>query len=470
MAPRPDPEVRARLASLPKVDRVLDVAALAEHRAGRALKLRAVQERLGALREALLRGESSDAPPTAEALAIQVVAELDAILRPRPRAVLNATGIVLHTNLGRAPMGGAVVDAIVEAAGACDLELDLDSGARGSRFAHLRPLLAAVVGAEDVHVVGNGAAALLLACTALGAPGGVVLSRGQMIEIGDSFRVAEMAAAGGARIWEVGATNRTHRRDYARALDGALPGQPAPASAILWAHRSNFRQEGFVCEVALGELAQLARERGVPLIADLGSGSLGAGVPGDEPTITAYLEAGVDVVSCSGDKLFGGPQAGILAGRGALIERLRRHPMARALRPGKLTVAALHATIAAHACDDAATQLGLHRLVAQTPAQLRERAEAITRALAWPAAAIRPTAAAIGGGSLPGETIEGLAVALPRGFGRGSASAQARALRRGVRGAPPVIGRIVDDELLLDLRSLPPESDAALLDALRRLA
>jgi L-seryl-tRNA(Ser) seleniumtransferase len=450
---------------------VLAAEALAEHRAGRSLKLRTVQRALSELREALLSGDSgaSSEPPTAEELASRIAAELDALLRPRPRRVLNATGVVLHTNLGRAPMGGAVVDAIVGAAGTCDLEIDLDSGARGSRYAHLRPLLAGVVGAEDVHVVGNGAAALLIACTALGRPGGVVLSRGQMIEIGDGFRVAAMAAAGGARIWEVGATNRTHTRDYAEALDGALPGMKGPASAILWAHRSNFRQEGFVLEVELGALAELAHARGVPLIADLGSGSLGDGIPGDEPTIAQYLEAGADVVSCSGDKLFGGPQAGILAGRTDLIARLRRHPMARALRPGKLTIAALHATIAAHACDAASTELGLHRLLAQTPAELRARAEAIAGALGWPTSCVRATAAAIGGGSLPGETIDGLAVALPVGFGGRSASAQARALRGGLGDAPPVFGRTVGDELLLDLRSLSPEEDAALVDALRRL-
>ncbi len=459
---------REALSKLPKVDRVLGAAALAGHPVLRSIQRQKVQEALAELRAQLLAGEKGEAEasievPTAEALASTIARRLDALIEPRPRRALNATGVVLHTNLGRAPMSGEVTQAIAAAAGACDLEVDLATGLRGSRYAHLRPLLAAVVGAEDVHVVGNGAAALLLACTALGGPGGVALSRGQMIEIGDGFRVAEMAAAGGAAIWAVGSTNRTHAEDYRRALAGELPGMSGPASAILWAHLSNFRQEGFVAEVELAELAKLAAEHGVPLIADLGSGSLGAGIPGVEPTIAEYLEAGVDVVTCSGDKLFGGPQAGILAGRAALVDRLRRHPMARALRPGKLTVAGLQATAAAHARGDAARSLGLHRLLAATPEMLRGRARSLAQALGWPEEVLRTTVATIGGGSLPGATIEGVALAVPGG----AASRRAAILRRL---DPPIIGRIVDGELLIDLRSLPPEDDAALLAGLRALA
>ncbi|MCB9700751.1 MAG: L-seryl-tRNA(Sec) selenium transferase [Myxococcales bacterium] len=451
----------ALLSALPKVDRVLEAGPLADHRAARALKRRLVQEAVEGLRRRLLAGESVT-PPSAEALAREVAARLDALLLPRPRRVLNGTGVVLHTNLGRAPLAGAVVDAMVAAAGACDLEIDLESGQRGSRFAHLRPLLAAVVGAEDVHVVNNGAAALLLATSALGLPGGVALSRGQMIEIGDSFRVAEMAAAAGARVWEVGSTNRTHLADYRRALGGELAGMSAPVSALLWAHRSNFRQEGFVAEVELAELAALARSRGVPLIADLGSGSLGVGIPGDEPTIAAYLADGVDLVTCSGDKLFGGPQAGIIAGRAELVARLRRHPMARALRPDKVTLAALHATIAAHACEGTPA-LALHALLGASVDDLRGRARAIVDALAWPATAIRSTVATIGGGSLPGDTLPGVAIAVPGG-------SPARLARRLRLGDPPVVGRVVDDTLLVDLRALPASDDDDLIAALRALA
>ncbi|MEZ4448224.1 MAG: L-seryl-tRNA(Sec) selenium transferase [Nannocystaceae bacterium] len=454
---------QALLAGLPRVDRLLDAPALAALPIRRALKRQLVHTALGELREALLAGRRSVVPGVDE-VAEEVARRLDALLRPRPRPVLNATGVVLHTNLGRAPMDGAVVDAITRAAGACDLELDLASGARGSRFAHLRPLLAALLGAEDVHVVGNGAAALLLACTALAGAGGIALSRGQMVEIGDGFRVAAMAAAGGARLVEVGSTNRTHLADYAAALDPDPSDLSSrPASAFLWVHRANFRQEGFVRDVELAELCALARGRGVPVIADLGSGSLGEGVPGDEPTIAAALAAGADVITCSGDKLFGGPQAGLLAGRAATIERLRRHPMARALRPGKLTIAALHATAAAHA-REGAPDLPLHRLLAADAASLRARAEALVAALGWPAEAIARGDATIGGGALPGEVIPGVALVVP---GRGaSASALARRLRAG---DPPVLGRIHDDRLLLDLRSLPAEDDDALLAALRGL-
>ncbi len=428
-----------------------------------------VQEALAELRRALLADDEQlsggGQVPSCGQLAKTIAARLDGLLEVRPRRALNATGVVLHTNLGRAPMGAAVVDAVISAAGACDLEFDLESGQRGSRYAHLCPLLALVVGAEDVHVVGNGAAALLLACTAFGLRGGVVLSRGQMIEIGDGFRVAEMAAAGGASIWPVGSTNRTHIGDYRRALTGELPGMSGPASALLWAHRSNFRQHGFVSEVGLLELSELAAEFAVPLIADLGSGSMGDGIPATpeaEPTIEEYLGAGVDVVTCSGDKLFGGPQAGILAGRAGFIERLRRQPMARALRPGKLTVAALHATAVAHAKGQAVETLALHRLLAATPEDLRDRALMIADALGWPKGQVRSTAATVGGGSLPGMTIEGVALAVPGG----AASRQAVMLRRG---APPVLGRIIDGELLIDLRSLPEEDDAALITALARL-
>ena len=453
------------MSKLPKVDSVLATEVLVSCSGSRRIKRRMVQEALAELRNALLAGDPDVRVPSAEQLATTIALRLGSLLEVRPRRALNATGVVLHTNLGRAPMGASVVDAVVGAAGACDLEFDLTTGLRGSRYAHLRPLLALVVGAEDVHVVGNGAAALLLACTAFGLRGGGGLSRGQMIEIGDGFRVAEMAAAGGATIWPVGSTNRTHLDDYRRALTGELPGMSGPASARLWAHRSNFRQQGFVCDVGLRQLAELAAEFAVPLIADLGSGSLGSGIPAGpeaEPTIEEYLAAGVDVVTCSGDKLFGGPQAGILAGGARLIECLRRQPMARALRPGKLTIAALHATAVVHAKGQAAQTLALHRLLAATSEELRARALQIADALSWPKEQVRSTAAAIGGGSLPGMTIEGVALAVP---GR-SASRQAAALRRGV---PPVLGRIVDGELLIDLRSLPEEDDALLIAALARL-
>lgn len=327
----------------------------------------------------------------------------------------------------------------------------------------VRPLLRTVLGAEDAHVVNNNAAALLLACTVLGMPGGVILSRGQMVEIGDGFRVATMAGAGGCPVVAVGSTNRTHRRDYEQALSGAgVDGSGAPASALLWVHQSNFVQQGYVKEVSLRELSEVARAHGVPLIADLGSGSLGAGLPQTEPTIMDYLEQGADLVLASGDKLLGGPQAGIIAGRASLVERCRRHPMARALRPDKTSLAALHATLVAHA-QDGVPDLPFHQMATRDPEQLRVRAEAIRTAVGWGPEAIVQARAAIGGGSLPGDTVPSVALKVPTD----RPSRMARQLRLG---EPPIVGHIEDDQLLLDLRTVDAADDARLIERLAALA
>jgi len=438
---------------LPRVDRILDHPALASSPALRAIQKRYVHEALADLRRRALAGEISEAPE-AEAIAREVASRLEQVMTPRPRALINATGVLLHTNLGRAPLSREAVAAMTAAAGTCELEFEVESGRRGSRLTWLRPLLAALLGAEDVHVVNNGAAALLLACTAVGRPGGVVLSRGQMVEIGDGFRVAEMAAAGGAALWEVGSTNRTHLADYAAGLAGELPGQSGPAAAILWVHLSNFSQAGFVHQPTLAELAALGRERGAPLLADLGSGSL---IPGDEPTVQEYLSQGADLVTCSGDKLLGGPQAGIVAGSTALVERCRRHPLARALRPDKTTVAALHATAIAYASGRADT-LPLRRMIGWSEDQLRARAVALANRLGWPSGQVRASAATVGGGSLPGDVMGSVALAVPTD----DPAATAAALRR-----VGVVGRVHAGELLLDLRTVAPEEEEALAAAVR---
>jgi L-seryl-tRNA(Ser) seleniumtransferase len=441
------------LSRLPKVDRVLEQPLVRDLPWTAALKKRAVTEELDDLRAKIRAGESVEVPD-AEGIAWLACDTLAAWTGARPRRVINATGVVLHTNIGRAPLSAAAVQAMANAAGTCDLEIDLDSGARGSRFVHLRPFCAALLDAPDVHVVNNGAAALLLACTALATEGGVAISRGQMVEIGDGFRVAAMAAAGGARLFEVGSTNRTHFDDYVAALD-------AGASALLWVHLSNFDQSGFVHQVGLEQLAGLARERGVTLIADLGSGSLGAGLPAREPTIRDYLGQGADLVTCSGDKLLGGPQAGLMAGNAEAIQRCRRHPMARALRPDKTTLAALHATLAEHA-REGVPRLPVHAMVGADTRALRERAHAILDALGWARDRVRETTATIGGGSLPGDTLASIGIAVPAD----KPNDAARALRMGEL---PVIGRVHEDELLLDLRTVAPEDDEALTAALRAL-
>lgn len=448
------------LSRLPKVDRVLDHPALADSRWRRPILRRFVADTIADARASLLADPSAPVPDL-DAVAEQVrdrVVDLDG---PHPRRVLNATGVLLHTNLGRAPLSSAVEAAVAQAARYCDLELDLASGKRGSRMAALRPVLAALFEAEDIHVVNNGAAGLLLACTALGDPGGVVLSRGQHVEIGDSFRIADMAAAGGVPLHAVGSTNRTHLRDYEAAIDSAIE-RTGHGPALLWAHLSNFTQQGFVADVSLAKLGALAKARGVALIADLGSGSLGRGLPPGEPTATQYLEQGATVVSFSGDKLLGGPQAGILAGTREAIARCRRHPLARAMRPGKLAVAALHATAVAHARTGVGPELPLHRAIAISVESLEARGRALCAALGWPASCVRPNQATIGGGSLPGETLPSVALVPPAT----RAQSAADALRRG---APPMVGRVRDGLLWLDLRSLADVDDDELLACLRQL-
>lgn len=460
---------QALLAQLPRVDSLLEHVDLAQSPWRRTLVRAAVREVLDRERARRLASSAASASP-ALVDETQWVQACLALLRqwttPGPRPVINATGVLLHTNLGRAPLSDAASRAMVDAAGACDLEFDLESGRRGSRFDALRPLLRVTCEAEDAHVVTNGAAALLLACTALGRRTtgdtqreGVVLCRAQMVEIGDGFRIATMAAAGGVPVVEVGATNRSHLRDYEAALD---PAQGGRAAAILWAHASNFEQSGFVKQPSLEALASLAQRFEVPLIADLGSGSLGGELPEAEPTIQAYLRAGADLVTCSGDKLLGGPQAGIMAGRADLVHACRRFAMARALRPGKATLAALHATLVAHV-REGPTELPLHAMLRRSIETLRERGQSILRKLDG-AVQLRESTATIGGGALPGDARESLAVVVPARAGR-SAAQLAAALRRAV---PPVVGRIEDDALWLDLRSVDPAQDDALAQALGR--
>ncbi|MCH9681620.1 MAG: L-seryl-tRNA(Sec) selenium transferase [Deltaproteobacteria bacterium] len=455
-------ELAAVLSRLPKVDQVLADPVLADSGWRRTVIKRLVGKALTALRDRVRAGDQPQIPD-ATGLAASVRATLDDWSRPRPRPVVNATGVLLHTNLGRAVLSAAARKAMTDAAGPCDLEVELDSGRRGSRFTALQPLLRTVMQTEDAHVVNNNAAALLLACTVLGPPGGVVLSLGQMVEIGDGFRVTTMAGAGGCKVVGVGSTNRTHPKDYEAALRGEAPGcDGTAASAILWAHRSNFEQTGFVREVELPALAQLARTHQVPLIADLGSGSLGGNLPDTEPTIIEYLEQGADLVLCSGDKLMGGPQSGIIAGRADLVHRCRRHPMARALRPDKTTLAALHATVAAHA-REGRRGLPLYEQFGASIDELRARAEAIAETMEWSAAtSIVESRATIGGGSLPGDTVPSIALRVPSV----RPSRDARRLRTG---EPAVVGRIEGDALLLDLRTIDPGQDEALVVALRAL-
>ncbi|NPC41815.1 L-seryl-tRNA(Sec) selenium transferase [Nocardioides sp. zg-1230] len=373
------------------------------------------------------------------------------------RRVLNATGVVVHTNLGRAPLSGAAVEAVRVAAGATDVELDLATGQRGRRGrGALEALASAVPDAGGVHVVNNGAAALALVTRVLarGDDGRdtVVIARGELVEIGDGFRIPELMESVGARLREVGTTNRVHLADYASALDDST-------AFVLKVHPSNFAVTGFTSSVPARDLAGLEHAgRRVPLVVDIGSGLLEphARLP-HEPDAASALRAGADLVTASGDKLLGGPQAGLLLGEAGLVERLRRDPFARALRVDKLTLAALEATLVGPVPP-------VRAALARSVEDLAARARAIVGT--WPAdvvtslgAEVVDSAGAVGGGGAPGVEMPSAAIALPERL-----AAPLRA------GEPPVLGRTVRGRLLLDLLALDPADDAALADAVRRAA
>jgi L-seryl-tRNA(Ser) seleniumtransferase len=386
-------------------------------------------------------------------LARERIAKRDA---PTLRPVINATGVVLHTNLGRAPLSEAALVAIRGASGTVSVEYDLERGARGERHGHAARLLAEVTGAEDAVVANNGAAAVLLALAALAARREVIVARGELVEIGGGFRIPDVLARSGAKLVEVGTTNRTYVRDYANAITERT-------GAILRVHASNFAIRGFVAKATSGDLAKLARERGIAFIHDLGSGTLldtaRFGL-GREETVQEAVTDGADVVTFSGDKLLGGPQAGIAVGRTESIAKLRTHPLMRALRPDKLTIAALVATMRAYRDGTALDTLPVWRLIAETVAKLNRRAKAIAARLeaGGIAATVIETTSTVGGGSLPEETQPSRGVAL-------SAASAARAVGALRHADPPVIARIIDDRVVLDLRSVLPEHDDALVRA-----
>ena len=415
---------------------------------------------VNAVRRVLDDVRRGQAPPASDReWAARVAAAVSLAQRPSLRPVLNATGIVLHTNLGRAPLAHAAALAIRTVAGGfSNLEYDLDAGSRGSRYTHCVGLLRELTGAEDAVVVNNGAAALLLALNTVADGRNAIVSRGELVEIGGHFRVPDIMAKSGARLVEVGTTNRTHLADYA----GALGPQTA---AIVKVHRSNFSMDGFVADVAVPDLVRLAAPQGIPVLHDLGSGLL---MPldriglGGEPTAADAVRAGARLVTMSGDKLLGGPQAGIIVGAAAEVARVRENPLTRALRVDKLTLAALEATLALYREPDRAFhEIPVLRLLGTPVAVLRERAEAICAALpAGLNARVVPTEAAVGGGAFPTVTIPSVAVSLG-----GDAAALDARLRAG---EPAVVGRIRDDRLLVDLRSVPERDDPALIGALAR--
>ncbi|HEY2224809.1 L-seryl-tRNA(Sec) selenium transferase [Actinomycetospora sp.] len=420
---------------IPRTDALLDDPRIAGAvaTAGRAR----VKDVVVAAQDRARRGEL-----TPEDVTDAVIAEL-ARLGPTAtslRPVINAGGVLLHTNLGRAPLSRAAREAVVAAAGTTDVELDLATGERGRRGAGaLEALAAAVPDAGGVHVANNGAAALVLAATALAGGREIVIARGEMVEIGDGFRLPDLLVSTGARLREVGTTNRVHRRDYADAVG-------PDTGMILKVHPSNFVVSGFTSAVPTAELTGL----GVPVVVDIGSGLLAPdpALP-DEPDAASALRAGADLVTASGDKLLGGPQAGLLLGTADLVHRLRRHPLARALRVDKLTLAALEATLRG---PEPPARAMLHTPVAA----LRARAEALAAELGVEAV---DCTAAVGGGGAPGVELPSAGLALP--------VAAAAALRAG---ADPVLARVEHGRCVVDLRSVDPDDDARLAAAIRAVS
>jgi len=421
---------------VPRTDAVLadPRLAAAEERLGRPLVREAVRRAQQRARDGLIR------PDEVPAAAVTGLPPLAASLTP----VLNATGVLLHTNLGRAPLSAAARESLGAAAGCTDLEFDLATGARGRRGAAMLAALArAVPDAQAVHVVNNNAAALVLTATALAAGRDIIVSRGELIEIGDGFRLPELLESTGAEIREVGTTNRTSVADYAAAI-GPLTG------FVLKVHTSNYRIDGFTASSSIGELAGL----GVPVVGDIGSGLLAPhpALP-DEPDAATWLRAGAALVTASGDKLLGGPQAGLLLGRADLVRQLARHPLARALRVDKLTVAALEATLAGPPPP-------VLRALSADAALLAERAHrlaAVLVAAGVDATAVDSTAAASGGGA-PGVALPSAAVSLPESFA--ASLRNSKQVRAGQR--PAVAGRVTDGRLLLDLYAVEPADDDTL--------
>lgn len=446
----------ARLRALPAVHALVDAALAVAPELPRAAVVAAARAAVDERRAAL--AADPEASPTVAAAAVAAAARR--ALRPSLGRVINATGVVAHTNLGRAPLAPAALAALAEvAAGYCNLEYDLERGERGSRHGHAAALACALTGAEAACVVNNNAAATVLALAALAAGREVVVSRGELVEIGGSFRVPEIMAVSGAVLREVGTTNKTHLADYDRAI-GERTG------LLLKVHRSNFAMVGFTAEVGHSELAALGRARGLTSMVDLGAGCMigraeqrALGLP-DEPTVAEVVAAGVDLVCFSGDKLLGGPQAGILVGRAETIARVKAHPLMRALRPDKLTLAALVATLSLYR-DDRADEIPVVARLREPEASVRRRAEALAAAIAaagGPAATVEASRATVGGGTMPTAELASWAVVV---------TGDAVALDARLRAAPvPVVARIADGRLWLDARTLAADELDAVVAAL----
>ena len=452
-------EAEIQFRNLPSVDSVMAVPAVVVLAASyrRDLVVNLVRQQLDRARQEIRQGGS--APPAA-ALADAVCREMESMGRREPRRVINATGVIIHTNLGRAPLSRAATEAMVEtAAGYTDLELDLQTGRRGSRQAHLQSLLRQLTGAEAALAVNNNASAVLLGLSALSAGKEVIVARGEAVEIGGGFRIPDVLRQSGAILVDVGTTNRTYARDYGDAVT-------ENTAALLKVHASNFRVEGFTAWVEPRDLVELGQQTGIPVLHDVGSGSLLSTEDyglAHEPTPQESIAAGVGLVFFSGDKLLGGPQAGIVVGSRELVNRLETHPLARAVRIDKVSLAGLTATLLHYLRQEAESEVPIWRMIGTSEAAVKERA------LGWKAslegdAQVVAGRSAVGGGSLPGETLPSWVLSLPCFEASGGAE---RVMERLRQGNPPVVARIEEDRVLLDPRTVLPEEDEALLLGVR---
>ncbi len=448
-----------RFRDLPSVDSVLSagpVAGVAQSYR-REWLVSLVRRELDQARKRVREG---GAAPTALDLAETVSRQIRSAARLEPRSVINATGVIIHTNLGRAPLSRAATEAMRQAAqGYSNLEFDLDTGRRGSRQAHLQSLLSQLTGAEAALAVNNNASALLLGISALAAGKEVIVSRGEAVEIGGGFRIPDVLRQGGAKLIDVGTTNRTNIRDYEAAIT-------EDTGAMLKVHASNFRIEGFTASVETSELVQLGRKYGIPVLHDVGSGCLLPTEPyglAHEPRPQESVAAGVGLVFLSGDKLLGGPQSGIVVGERDLVGLLGRHPLARAVRIDKLNLAALTATLLHYLREEAEEEVPVWRMISMPAEKIKEQAEH-WRLQLGERAGVEPSRSAVGGGSLPGETLPSWVVALTcEGIPNGAEEVVGR-LRRA---DPPVVARIEEDRVLLDPRTVLLEEEAPLLQVVQ---
>ena len=417
-----------------------------------------VRETIDQARETISKGHAC---PTLPEIISTIKDRVALLTIQSPRRVINATGVIIHTNLGRSPLSDNAMEAALAAsAGYSDLEFDLSSGRRGSRQSHLQSLLKEITGAEASLVVNNNASALLLGLSALADGKEVIVSRGEAVEIGGGFRVPDVMEQSGAVLIDVGTTNRTYVRDYANSL--------TPQTGVfLKAHASNFKVEGFTAEVSIGELVELGRANDIPVIHDVGSGAL---LDTDkyglahEPTPQESISAGAGLVMFSGDKLLGGPQAGIISGDRALVEKLSRHPLARAIRIDKISLASLTATLMHYLKGEAEAKIPIWKMISAEPDQIRLRAQKWNESLQVDAEIIE-SKSAVGGGSLPGETLNSWSLAIDSAGVLGGAQALVTRLRENV---PPIIARIEGDKVLLDPRTVMENEEDLVVDALRR--